>query len=105
MFSNHLPKIRNIPAKPIVLIAAGVVIVAQLVALVLLADGQVEKAQIRQANQASARAASALCAHSARGAALNDCDRESAVEQSDNTLNAVNAAVKNPPYVTLIKRD
>ena len=105
MFSDHLPKIGIIRTKPLVLIGAGVVIVAQLVALVLLADGQVEKAQLRQASQASARAAAALCAHSARGAALNDCDRESAAEQSDSTLNAANAAVKNQPYVTLIKRD
>ncbi len=104
MFSDHLPKIRNTPANPIVLMAVGVVIVAQLVALILLADGQVEKAQLREATQASARAATALCAHSARGAALNDCDRESATEPSDNTLNAANAAAINQPYITLIKR-
>ena len=53
MFSDHLPKIVESPAKTLMFVAAGLGIVGQLVALVMLADGQVEKAQLRDASQAT----------------------------------------------------
>ena len=77
MFSDHLQKIDHASGKTMLLIAAGLVIVCQLVAMVLVSQGQVEKAQAREASQASARAALSWCVESSRGAALKDCDRPS----------------------------
>ena len=75
MFSDHLRKFDEAPAKTLLLIAAGLVIVCQLVAMIMLAGGQVEKAQLREASQAGARAATASCIESSQGAALRECDR------------------------------
>ena len=80
MFSDHIPKIAaskfaESPVKAVLFIIAGVVIVCQLVAMVMLAGGQVEKANLRDASQASARAVTVWCLESSRGAALRDCDR------------------------------
>ena len=75
MFSDHVRKIDDAPAKTLLMIAAGLVIACQLVAMVLVADGQVEKAQLREATLASARAATAWCVENSRGFALRDCDR------------------------------
>ena len=74
MFSDHLRAINDAPAKPLLLIAAGLVIACQLAAMVVVADGQVEKAQLREASQASARAAIAWCVESTRGADLKECE-------------------------------
>ena len=65
--------IDDAPTRSLLMIAAGLVIVCQLVALVMVAGGQVEKAQRREARQASASAATVWCRESSRGAALNDC--------------------------------
>ncbi|MBC7647624.1 MAG: hypothetical protein H7197_00675 [Vitreoscilla sp.] len=77
MFSDHLQKIEHASGKTLLMVAGGLVIVCQLVAMVLVSQGQVEKAQAREVSQASARAATAWCVESSRGAALNDCDRAS----------------------------
>jgi hypothetical protein len=77
MFSDHLRKIDDAPTKTLLLVAAGLVIFCQLVAMVMVADAQVEKAQLREASHASARAATAWCVQSSSGAALRDCDRTS----------------------------
>ena len=104
MFSDHLPKIVESPAKTLMLVAAGLGIVGQLVALVMLADGQVEKAQLRDASQASARAVTALCVEGNRGAALNDCDRGTTALAPEIGVNQGKAASQNPPLDTLVNR-
>ena len=75
MFSDHLRAIDQAPAKTLLLIAAGLVIVCQLVAMVLVSSAQVEKAELREASYASARAASIGCMQISQGTALKDCDR------------------------------
>ena len=75
MFSDHLRKIDEAPAKTLMLIAAGLVMVCQLVAMVIVANGQVEKAQLREASHASVRAATAWCIQSSSGVALRNCDQ------------------------------
>ena len=77
MFSDHLRKVDELPTRALLLLAAGLVIICQLVAMVMVADGQVERAQLREARQATARAATAWCIESSRDAALRDCDRSS----------------------------
>ena len=73
MFSDHLQIIDNAPAKKMFFIAAGLVFVCQLVAMALVAEGQVEKAHVREANQASFQAAMASCVANTRGVDLKDC--------------------------------
>ncbi len=73
MFSDHLPKIDHTSGKTLLLIAAGLVIICQLVAMVLVSQGQVEKAQAREATQASQRTATAWCLETSRGADLRGC--------------------------------
>lgn len=73
MFSDHLPKIDPTSGKTLLLIAGGLVIVCQLVAMVLVSQGQVEKAKVREATQASQRIATAWCLETSRGAELRGC--------------------------------
>ena len=77
MLPNYLRKTKDSSTKTLMLIGAGLVIAGQLIALVMLAGGQVQKAQIRDASKASERAAKAWCIESNSGSALNDCDRVS----------------------------
>ena len=100
MFSDHLRKIDDSPAKALLLITAGLVIVCQLVALVLVADGQVEKAQLREASQASARAATAWCLESSRGAALRECGRMSASDSAREGADLGNTTPQGVTFVT-----
>ena len=104
MFSDHLPKIESSIPKILMLAAAGLAIAGQLAALVMLADGQVEKAQLRDASQGSARAATASCVESNRGAALNDCDRASTALTSENGVDLGKPVSKNLPLATLVNR-
>lgn len=73
MFSDHLTKIDHTSGKTLLLIAAALVIVCQLVAMVLVSQGQVEKAQVRVATQASQRTSTAWCLETNRGADLRGC--------------------------------
>jgi hypothetical protein len=99
MFSDHLRKIDDAPTKTLLLVAAGLVIFCQLVAMVMVADAQVEKAQLREASQASARAATAWCVESSQGAALRQCDRPST---SDNARVTDTSGNQTPQDVTLV---
>ena len=75
MFSDHFETIDKLPAKKMFLAAAILVLVCQLIAMVLVAGGQVEKAQFRQASHASFQSAYASCIENNRGVALKDCAR------------------------------
>ena len=61
MFSDHLQKIDEVPYKTLLGVAAGLVILCQLIAMVLVVDGQVEKAQVRDLRYASEQMAIARC--------------------------------------------
>ena len=104
MFSDHLQKIDHASGKTMLLIAAGLVIVCQLVAMVLVSQGQVEKAQAREANQASARAATAWCVESSRGAALKDCERPSPSSSAQANVDLGNPAPQGLTLVTFNNR-
>jgi hypothetical protein len=94
MSSDFLRIIDEAPTKTLLLIAAGLVIACQLVAMVMVAGGQVEKAQLREATQASARAATVWCVESSTGAALKDCGRT----ESSFAAKAGSEAVNTTPY-------
>lgn len=73
MFSDHARIIDEMPHKTFLGVAAGLVILCQLVAMALVADEQVAKAKMRDAQRASERTALARCSESRIGAALNSC--------------------------------
>lgn len=73
MFSDHLQKIDQAPHKTLLLVASGLVIVCQLVAMALVAGEQVQKAQMRGDHEASHQAAIATCIESSKGVSVKDC--------------------------------
>ena len=73
MFSDHLRKINEIPRKTLLGVAGGFLILCQLVALAMVADEQVKKAQVREAQRTSERIAAAHCWESSMGAARHSC--------------------------------
>lgn len=88
MFSDHLHKIDHASAKTLLLIAGGLVIFCQLVAMVLVSQGQVDRAQARETNRATQRTAIAWCMETSRGAELKACAPQQsagyAVKAADN---------------------
>ncbi len=75
MFSDHLHIIDNAPVKKLFMVAAGLIVICQLVAMALVAEGQVEKAHLREASQVSFQKAMATCIANSRGIDLKDCTR------------------------------
>lgn len=73
MFSDHLPKIDEVPSRMLFLVAAGLVILCQLAAMALVVDGQVNLAQVRDALRLSERTAINQCMESSSGAARHNC--------------------------------
>ena len=78
MFSDHLPKIDEVPSKTLFLVAAGLVLVCQLIAMALVVDGQVNMAQVRDALRVSERIAVVRCMESSLGAKRNSCMEQAA---------------------------
>ena len=104
MFSDHLRIIDEAPGKTLLFIAAGLVIVCQLVAMVLVSGSQVEKAQLRDASHASAMVARAWCIESSLGAALRDCDRAPASSTAQEGADQVTYTAQGITLVTLSNR-
>ena len=104
MFSDHLQKIDHTSGKTLFLIAAGLVIVCQLVAMVLVSMGQVQKAQSRDLSQASARAAMAWCVESSWGDELKDCTRAPPSSSALPNADRVNPTPLGLSTVTLNQR-
>jgi len=73
MFSDHVAKINAIPRKTLLGVAGGFLILCQLVALAMVADEQVKKAQARETLRISERIATAHCMESSMGAARHSC--------------------------------
>ncbi|UUZ67307.1 hypothetical protein LP416_21275 [Polaromonas sp. P2-4] len=73
MFSDHLRKIDEAPHKTLFGVAAGLVILCQLVAMALVVDGQVAKEKARDAHHAHERMAVAQCMESSMGVARHSC--------------------------------
>jgi len=73
MFSDHLQIINDIPHKTLLGVAGGLVILCQLVAMAMVADEQVKKAQVRETQRTLERIAAAHCMESTMGAARHSC--------------------------------
>ena len=79
MFSDHLRKINAIPRRTLLGVAGGFLILCQLVALAMVADEQVKKAQARETQRTSERIATAHCMESSMGAARHSCLQQAKV--------------------------
>ena len=75
MFSAQLKPIDKMPANKMLLLAAGLVLVCLLIAMAMVAGGQVQKAELRQLSEANFQSAFANCLQSRQGSALRDCSR------------------------------
>ncbi len=73
MFSDHLPKIDRISGRNLFVMAGGLVIACQLVAMTLVAGEQVRKAEIRDSQLVAQRVAIAKCFEGNTRAERQDC--------------------------------
>ena len=73
MFSEPLKKIDKVPYKILLVIAAGLVFLCQLVAMVLVVDRHVESAQLRNAKDGVIQMALADCAENYTGSNRTRC--------------------------------
>ena len=73
MFSSHLPKVHTVPREYVFAGAGLLLVVGLLVGMVMVAGGQVQKAEMRESMLASQRTAMAQCVETLGGAELNKC--------------------------------
>ncbi|MDO9360311.1 MAG: hypothetical protein Q7T70_15135 [Polaromonas sp.] len=73
MFSSHLPHINPIQREHILAGVGLAVVVSMLIAIAMVASGQVRKAEARESMLASQRTAIAYCLETLGGARLNSC--------------------------------
>ncbi len=81
MFSDHIRKVDNASGRTLLLVAAGLVIVCQLVAMALVAEGQVKKAEVRESQLSFQRTATARCFET-----NSRFDRQSCLDQANADL-------------------
>jgi hypothetical protein len=86
MFSDHLPKIDQASGRTLFVIAGALVMGCQLVAMVVVADGQVKKAEARESLTQSQRLVVAQCFENVKGAELASCKTQ---VYSDNRQNSI----------------
>ena len=76
MFSDHLQKMNHFPKINLLVAAAGLVMVCELVALALVADHQVKQANVRDLQRAAQQVAMADCVERSTGASRHGCIRQ-----------------------------
>ena len=91
MFSDHMKKVDAMPSRALFGVAAGLVFLCQLAALVLVLNGQVEKAHVREAFYSSAQMEIAGCSKTYSGAARSQC-----IEQVNAALNPYSTYTGSP---------
>ena len=79
MFSDHMPKIEEMPYKKLLLIAAGLVILCQLAAMAFVAESQVAKAKEREDQRRAELTAISQCMETSAGAARSQCIQQARV--------------------------
>ena len=90
-------------ANKMFLLAAGLVLVCLLIAMALVAGGQVRKAELRQLSQANFQSAFASCQLGRQGSALRDCARlASSSTDVQDAEPLVAADGINPPGMSLV---
>ncbi len=74
-YERHNNKSKGMPGRYWFLVAAGIVIICQLIALILLADSQVAKAKVRDELLSAQRLAIAQCIEANIGTKRHNCIR------------------------------
>ena len=80
MFSTQMPPVPTAPREYLFMGAGLLLITSLLVAIAMVASGQVQKAQARDAMLASQQTAMAYCVQTLRGDALSNCMRHAKAE-------------------------
>lgn len=91
MFSERVKKVDTMPSRVLFGVAAGLVFLCQLAALALVANGQVEKAHIRDAYYSSAQMEMADCSKTYSGPARSQC-----IEQINADINPYSTYTRPP---------
>ena len=98
MFSDHMPKIEEMPYKKLLLIAAGLVILCQLAAMAFVAESQVAKAKERDSQRRTELMAISQCMETSAGAARSQCVQQARVVATASPEPAAANASKAPAY-------
>ncbi|WP_411886350.1 hypothetical protein [Polaromonas sp. YR568] len=98
MFSDHMPKIEEMPYKKLLLIAAGLVILCQLAAMAFVAESQVAKAKERDNQRRSELTAISQCMETSAGAARSQCIQQARVVATAPAEPATANSSKAPAY-------
>ncbi|MEO6017947.1 MAG: hypothetical protein ABIP46_11880 [Polaromonas sp.] len=89
MLSDQFQKIERTSSRNLFLIAAGLVIICQLVAMAMVADGQVKRAELRQAQISAQNVALANCFETSTRFDRNSCMQRTQVDNSPYAVNTV----------------
>jgi len=89
---DHVKKLDDMPYKALFAVATGLVFLCQLLAMVLVVNGQVEKAQLRTAQYNATETAIADCSNAHSGPARSHC-----IDQVNWSLNP------HPGYIPAIE--
>lgn len=98
MFSDHMPKIEEMPYKKLLLIAAGLVILCQLAAMAFVAESQVAKAKEREDQRRAELTAISQCMETSAGAARSQCIQQARVVATASQQPANENTSKAPAY-------
>lgn len=99
MFSDHLKPVEEAPAKTLLGVAACLVILCQLVAMVIVVDGQVRKAELRDAGYVTQRVAVAQCIESTVGFARQACLQDAYSRGKPGAVSQQAIADASPPTI------
>ena len=98
MLTDPLKKMDKVPYKSLLIVAAGLVFLCQLVAMVLVVNRQVESAQLRDAKSNAFQVATANCAENYTGPNRSRC-----IQQLKDRLDADAAPDSNVETSGLIR--
>lgn len=89
MLADQFQKIERFSSRSLLLVAAGLVIVCQLVAMAMVADGQVKRAESRQAQIAAQNVALASCFETSTRFDRDSCMQRMQADSSPYALNTL----------------
>jgi hypothetical protein len=85
MFSDHVKKVNRFPQAGMLILAGGLVIVCQLVAMAMVADQQVQRASVRDLQRVTQQTALADCIQRSTGSTRHICIRQSQLDADINS--------------------
>jgi hypothetical protein len=88
MFSDHMKKVNRFPQVSLLMLAGGLVIVCQLVAVAMVADQQVQRASVRDLQRVNQQVALADCIQRSTGPTRHGCILQSQIDSSGAELAA-----------------